>query len=209
MSVQSVEEVLDHSRANGLGRTVLICLAERADRYGEDIYPSAEDTARRANCSVRSVRRCLAALRELGEIEQTGVTKWGVPIYRLSLGGDEVSPPLPERQGVEDTESGGGGRDVRGDLTHRQGGDDDASPKPSSKPSVQPSSEPSSESPTPSKNGSEEEDNAETEAALREIVNDPKMFPQNREIAKRQLAALSEPQATQAKQTAGNEGAAA
>lgn len=67
MSVESVALVLNHSRATGRDKLVLVGIANHDGDGGA--WPSIETLARYANASERSVQRSIANLVELGELE--------------------------------------------------------------------------------------------------------------------------------------------
>lgn len=69
MSLEAISIVLNHSRALGTSKVVLMGLAWHTgkDRV-EGCYPSQQTLADYANCSTRQVRRCLNELVELGEL---------------------------------------------------------------------------------------------------------------------------------------------
>ena len=125
VSWQAVQFVLEHSKSKGATRLVFVCLAERMNKGGANAWPSAADLSRRSKHPVRVVRRCVSELRKLREIEQTGLTERGVPIYQLGArwvadvksGGDDISTGVP-------------GQDVSPGMTGSQGVPDTASPEP-------------------------------------------------------------------------------
>jgi hypothetical protein len=67
VSVESVALVLNHSRATGRDKLVLVGIANHDGDGGA--WPSIETLARYANASERSVQRSIANLVELGELE--------------------------------------------------------------------------------------------------------------------------------------------
>lgn len=71
MGFVAVSAVLNHSKAVGTTKLVLIALAHFYDdegRYGA--WPSQKVLARLANCSERTARRAIHELEELGEIDK-------------------------------------------------------------------------------------------------------------------------------------------
>ena len=69
MSIQEMGLVLNHSRALGTAKVVLLGIAWHTgkDRLA-GCYPSQQTLADYANCSVRQVRRCLDELVALDEL---------------------------------------------------------------------------------------------------------------------------------------------
>ena len=69
MSIQEMGIVLNHSRALGTAKVVLLGIAWHTgkDRLA-GCYPSQQTLADYANCSVRQVRRCLDELMALDEL---------------------------------------------------------------------------------------------------------------------------------------------
>ena len=130
MSYVGQNMVLDHSKAKGTARLVLICLAryikyeqwEMGEWGATDVYPSQSTIAKQCNCSRSSVERALQKLVELGEITPTGETwKRNTVVYRLDLlddvkegratlgqGSGEGSETLPKEGDLTDSGSGQG-----------------------------------------------------------------------------------------------------
>lgn len=70
MSAEALSAVLHHSRARGTSKLVLLGIAwHTSDSPELGCFPSQETLAEYANVSVRQVRRALAELEELDEIE--------------------------------------------------------------------------------------------------------------------------------------------
>lgn len=69
LSIQEIGIVLNHSRAVGTAKMVLMGIAWHTgkDRLA-GCYPSQQTLADYANCSTRQVRRCLDELVSLGEL---------------------------------------------------------------------------------------------------------------------------------------------
>jgi hypothetical protein len=90
-----VGEVLEKSRARWTARLVQIVLAERVNEKRVEVgepplaWPSQADIAKRAGgIDARTVRRHLAELERLGEIEDTGQRKGrGVKVWEVVPGG--------------------------------------------------------------------------------------------------------------------------
>lgn len=70
MGYRAISAVLNHSKAVGNTRLVLLAIAHFYDEVGNaGSYPSQETIAKLAACSTRSVRRAIRELVELEEIE--------------------------------------------------------------------------------------------------------------------------------------------
>ena len=93
MSIKAVEWVFAHSEATLGARLVMLALADYAHDDGSNAFPSLSTVAAKTRMSVRQVRRCLRDLEESGEIEATGVHDSGTVIYRVSMRGDNMTPP--------------------------------------------------------------------------------------------------------------------
>lgn len=68
MSLQALSTVWDCSHASGTTLLVLLKIADHADVEGF-CYPSEKTLAEASRCDVRSVRRAVSSLQDLGEIE--------------------------------------------------------------------------------------------------------------------------------------------
>lgn len=75
MSIQAVSYVLELSNAKLGDRCVLLSIANHADKYGEEAWPSIATMASEANVSERTVYTCLDNLAQQGEIECSGERK--------------------------------------------------------------------------------------------------------------------------------------
>ena len=69
MGVKAVRRVLEHSRATGTDRLVLVILAEYADDQKCVCWPSVATIAKEAKVRARAAEAALCALQETGEIE--------------------------------------------------------------------------------------------------------------------------------------------
>lgn len=83
--------VLEHSDARLGDRLVLLALADNANDDGGDSYPSVDTIARKARISPRQVQRCLSSLKSAGHITETGTSSYGTTVYRVRMGGDNLS----------------------------------------------------------------------------------------------------------------------
>ena len=69
MSVQAVSWVLEHSRSTGNNRCELIAIANRFDpKQPDNCWPGVGTIAAEANVSERTAQRCIAALKQSGEL---------------------------------------------------------------------------------------------------------------------------------------------
>jgi hypothetical protein len=137
MSVEKISLVLNHSRAQGTEKLVLIGIANHDGDGGA--WPSIETLARYANVSERSVQRALAKLVDLGEIEvmlQAGGNQQTRAdqrpnLYRILVSPNGVTSASPrEGNGVTSVTQ-------RGDI-HDANGVTPTSPEPSLEPSIEP-----------------------------------------------------------------------
>ena len=86
MSVQATTWVWENSEAEGTTRLVLLAIADAANREGQRSFQSAETLGRMCRVSPRSVRRHVAALQDLGELEIEGRQgPHGTNSYRLPM----------------------------------------------------------------------------------------------------------------------------
>jgi hypothetical protein len=69
VSVQASTWVWQHSESTGNARLVLLAIADAADQHGENAWPAQQTIADMVRVSVRTVRRLVADLVELGELE--------------------------------------------------------------------------------------------------------------------------------------------
>jgi hypothetical protein len=69
VSVYATTWVWDHSESTGNARLVLLAIADAADANGDNAWPTQDKLAVMARVSVRTVRRLVAHLVELGELE--------------------------------------------------------------------------------------------------------------------------------------------
>lgn len=84
MSVQAMAWVLQHSKAEGSERLVLLAIANHADGAGQVAWPRVELLAEEAKVSRRTVFRALESLVLLGEIEiQSGRGRGMTNTYTL------------------------------------------------------------------------------------------------------------------------------
>lgn len=116
MSIEAMTLVLNHSRATGRAKLVLIGIANHQGDQGA--WPSIETLARYANASERSVIRDIQDLEALGELI---VERNAAPIrgqYRPNLYWVNVQPAgvTDLSTGVTDSTSGVTGQVVRGDT---------------------------------------------------------------------------------------------
>jgi hypothetical protein len=101
MSVQALSWVLDKSKSRLAARLVLLSIANHADQDGANTWPSLPTIAREAHVSVRQAQRAILDLCCIGELLvclQGGPGKSNV--YRIRMGGDNLSPGVVTNQVV-------------------------------------------------------------------------------------------------------------
>ena len=72
MSVDATTWVWENSKSSGNARLVLLAIADHADHYGANAWPTVGSLASMARLSVRTVQRMIVSLVESGELEVTG-----------------------------------------------------------------------------------------------------------------------------------------
>jgi Helix-turn-helix domain len=95
MSVQAMSWVLDNSKSHLAARLVLLSIANHADAYGNQAWPSVAKIAQEAHVSIRQTQRAIVELCQLGELAvsvKAGPSQWN--LYRVLMGGDNLSPPV-------------------------------------------------------------------------------------------------------------------
>lgn len=93
MSKEAVTWAMEHApmlltakgKKDATARQVLVALAYRADRNGENSYPSIADIEYRTGWERSTIQRALRRLEEAKLITSVGVTKRGCTIWRLSM----------------------------------------------------------------------------------------------------------------------------
>lgn len=86
MSVRASSWAWESSAATGSAFLVLLALADHAGADGGDAWPSVGRLARRCRVDERTVRRAIATLTELGEVEvEHNAGPHGTNRYRLTL----------------------------------------------------------------------------------------------------------------------------
>ncbi len=93
MSVQALTWVLEHSRAEHSARLVAIALANHAGTDGADAYPSIPTIAREARIGESTVRAAIEQLKDLGEIEEVGVSRLRTRVFRFPMTPADSGPP--------------------------------------------------------------------------------------------------------------------
>jgi hypothetical protein len=91
VSIRAMDWVFSYSEATLGSRLVLLALADFAHDDGTNAYPSVETIAKKARLSPRGARAALRKLEEEGHVERTGISDYGTAIYRVLVGGAEVS----------------------------------------------------------------------------------------------------------------------
>lgn len=118
MSIEVMTTVLNHSKATGRAKLVLLGIANHQGDQGA--WPSIETLARYANSSQRSVMRDIQELEAIGELI---VERNGAPVrsqYRPNLYWVNVSGVTDSTAGVTENESGVTAQVVRGDTVVTQ-----------------------------------------------------------------------------------------
>lgn len=119
MSLEKIIDVLYHSKAEGARKLVLIGIANHEGDQGS--YPAVATLAKYANCSERQVKRHIAALQEMGELE---VKYQGAPIekqYRPNLYFTKVSGVTSRVNSGVTSEAGVTLKVSRGDTEGKSG----------------------------------------------------------------------------------------
>lgn len=107
VSVQASSWVWKYSQSAGNARLLLLAIADAADQHGENAWPSQPTLAEMVRVSVRTVRRLVAELVELGELEVEefagGTTRMRPDrrphLYRLpKMAGPDGRSPVSARQ---------------------------------------------------------------------------------------------------------------
>lgn len=106
MSVQALIWVLEHSRAEHSARLVAIALANHAGTDGGDAYPSIATIAREARLGESTVRAALEQLKELGEIEELGVSHVRTRLFCFPMKVGEPAAVAVEAAPAEGADSG-------------------------------------------------------------------------------------------------------
>ena len=128
MSVQAMSYVIDNSRQTREAYTLMLMIANHADRYGRNAFPSIPTLASECRTSDRNIKRLIPVLEASGELRiYRGEGPHGTHIFEVVLGrGDDTASP----GGVTQRHPGGDNRGQLG-VTWRPKGGDMASPKPS------------------------------------------------------------------------------
>ncbi len=139
MSVQAMSWALS-APCSGNHKVVLLGLANHAHPDGSNAYPAVETLANYARVDRRTVQRALRSLEADRLIERDGTGPRGQQMYRLDMGRQFATPPVPVGGSTAALADDGGGADVipqggRGVL----GGAAPAPPEPSVEPSKEPS----------------------------------------------------------------------
>lgn len=131
MSVESISLVLNHSKAVGTDKVVLLGIANHDGDGGA--WPSIATLARYANVSTRSVSYAIAKLREMGEL-----------VVHLNKGGNQRTDPRHRPNYYEITISTGDFQATKSASSLRRSRHEaervQATKPTSSKPSLEPSS---------------------------------------------------------------------
>jgi len=96
MSIKIMDWVFENSKAQGIERLILLVIADHCNIDGENAFPRVSVIARRANVSERTVRRRIADLVLLGELEV--VQREGSSnLYKIVIPGLDSGPEYPEQ----------------------------------------------------------------------------------------------------------------
>lgn len=148
MSVQAMTWVLERSESRLGDRLVLLSIANHADRFGENAWPSIETIAVEARMSGRQVQRAIRRLEELGELEiawgegPNGTHAYRIPALRKAAGRDDKLSP----RGGDRLSPPGGDKSDQGGVTNRAETMSEMSPEPSYNPSIEPGKAPEKKS---------------------------------------------------------------
>jgi Helix-turn-helix domain len=92
MSMRAVTWALHFSNSEKSARLVLIALADHANDDGAGACPSVATLMKKSRLSERAVQYALRTLEDLGEIEQTGISRdYGTTMYHLLMGGAKTA----------------------------------------------------------------------------------------------------------------------
>lgn len=117
MSVHVSSFVWKHSETRLGDRLVLLCLADKADENGRNVFPSVRTIARETRLSERAVQLALKNLRDSGRITRAGKhVEWKTTMYEIRMdaeaeagvvveGGADIAP----RGGADPSPTGGAG----------------------------------------------------------------------------------------------------
>lgn len=90
MAIKVMDWVFENSKAQGIERLILLVIADHCNSEGEHAFPRISVIARRANVSERTVKRRLADLVALGELEV--VKRHGTSsLYKIVFSGNETT----------------------------------------------------------------------------------------------------------------------
>ena len=96
MSIKIMDWVFENSKAQGIERLILLVIADHCNIDGENAFPRVSVIARRANVSERTVRRRIADLVLLGELEV--IQREGSSnLYKIVIPGLDSGPEYPEQ----------------------------------------------------------------------------------------------------------------
>jgi len=102
MSVQALSWVFENSESRLGPRHVLLSIANHADRYGRNAFPSVRTIAREARLSPREVQYAIPILVDLGELlSERGAGPGGTNLYSLPKMGAAKSAYAKSAEGVQ------------------------------------------------------------------------------------------------------------
>lgn len=93
MSVQAISWVFDHSESELAARHVLLSIANHADKFGQNSWPSFPTISQEARVSEKTVQRSIKELMEMGELSvNIGAGPHRSNLYSLcKMQGDNLS----------------------------------------------------------------------------------------------------------------------
>lgn len=97
MSVRVMAWVFEHSKARAVDRLVLLAIADAANDYGAEAWPSLTTIANKAGVDRRTVTRSISSLIEMGELEK--IRKGGMTGRGGVSNSYRVVCPTPVKQG--------------------------------------------------------------------------------------------------------------
>jgi hypothetical protein len=85
MTWRLLPEIWKIEEIGSTDKLVLLAIAQFTNELGRDAYPAQTTLARMCNCSVRTVKRSLSSLREMGILKKCGYSSKGTVRYTVNL----------------------------------------------------------------------------------------------------------------------------
>src|SRR5690606_34671307 len=136
---QAMTWVLTYSEARLGDRLVLLSIANHANSYGDEAWPSIDTLAEESRMSARQVQRAIQRLQKTGELEvhrgagPNGTHRYRLPLFAELAMGDKLSPRkgdrMSPRKGRQIVTEGGDKSSAEG-VTNPAKNVSDLSPKP-------------------------------------------------------------------------------